>query len=80
MRCPTPRKKAYDSREVAVFFAQAEGLRAYRCPCGRWHLSSMPKQGAQVAFRGAALSVGSVAHDHDTSPVRIELESLAGRK
>jgi hypothetical protein len=39
-RCPTPTKVAYDSRRAAGFFANTDGLRPYKCPCGKWHLSS----------------------------------------
>lgn len=41
--CPTPEKKGYATREAAVFFARADGLRAYRCRCGVFHLSSKPR-------------------------------------
>ena len=40
MTCPTPEKRSYESRGAARFFAAADGLRPYRCACGRWHLSS----------------------------------------
>lgn len=46
--CPTPEKRSYDSRDAAVFFARADGLRAYRCPCGAWHLSSKVKPGTRM--------------------------------
>ena len=45
MKCPTPEKKSYEDKRAAVFFAQADGLRAYQCPCGKWHLSSREKPG-----------------------------------
>lgn len=48
MACPTPEKRSYGTREAAVFFARADGLRAYRCPCGGWHLSSKPKRGQRM--------------------------------
>lgn len=35
------RKRRYDNRKAARFFAEADGLREYHCPvCGLWHLSS----------------------------------------
>lgn len=45
MTCSTPKKEAYESRSAAMFFARARGLRAYRCPCGKWHLSSKGMDG-----------------------------------
>ena len=45
IECPTPDKKRYDSYQAASFFAQTDGLRAYRCPCGKYHLSSRPGKG-----------------------------------
>jgi hypothetical protein len=48
VKCPTPQKKVYDSREAAIFFARADGLRAYQCPCGRWHLSSKVRHGKRM--------------------------------
>lgn len=38
--CPTPNKKTYDTKGAAQFFAYTDGLRSYKCPCGKWHLSS----------------------------------------
>lgn len=46
--CPTPEKKSYETREAAVFFARADGLRAYRCPCGAWHLSGKVRAGKRM--------------------------------
>jgi hypothetical protein len=46
--CPTPEKRAYVEREAAVFFARADGLRAYKCPCGAYHLSSKQKPGKRM--------------------------------
>lgn len=46
--CPTPAKKSYDTRDAAVFFARADGLRAYQCRCGAWHLSSKQKAGKRM--------------------------------
>lgn len=35
------RKRTYNTRMAAIFFAEADGLRAYRCPvCNKWHLTS----------------------------------------
>jgi hypothetical protein len=51
--CPTPAKRAYGNREAAVFFARADGLRAYRCGCGSWHLSSMARDGKRMGIGGA---------------------------
>ncbi len=46
----------------------------------RNNIITMPKQGDQAMFRLQAYSVASVTHDHDTSPVRVEREGVAGRK
>jgi len=49
--CPTPRKVGYRSRVDAVIALwhtstsdddRRHEKRAYRCPCGRWHLTSKP--------------------------------------
>lgn len=48
--CPTPQKKSYATRETAVFFARADGLRAYLCPCGLWHLSSKVRAGKRMGI------------------------------
>ena len=35
------KKKSYETRDAALFFARADGLRAYDCPvCKKWHLTS----------------------------------------
>lgn len=49
--CPTPDKAVYPDRIAAVTALASitqrvrSGApdRAYRCPCGRWHLASAPK-------------------------------------
>jgi hypothetical protein len=46
--CPTPRKKAYDSITAAVYYARADCLRAYRCKCGKWHLTSKVRRGKRM--------------------------------
>jgi len=55
--CPTPGKAAYSSRleaKIALASTQRsrasrrEESRAYRCPCGRWHLTSHPKAGTKT--------------------------------
>jgi hypothetical protein len=46
--CPVPDKVAYRSAEAALFFGEADGLRAYRCSCGKWHLSSRPRKGKKM--------------------------------
>ena len=58
MNCPTPQKKAYETRVAALFFAETDGPRAYRCSCGKWHLSSQPRTGKPmgVSKRRAARS------------------------
>ena len=38
--CPTPSKRRFETQEAAGFFARADGMRAYRCRCGFWHLTS----------------------------------------
>ena len=55
MNCPTPWKRAYRD-EIAAKLALASAqhkdgsrrpateTRAYRCPCGRWHLTSTKKR------------------------------------
>lgn len=50
--CPTPNKHAYPNREQAHASLRRQWrqprpgkhlpTRAYRCPCGAWHLSSKP--------------------------------------
>jgi hypothetical protein len=40
LMCPTPEKKRYATASAAQFFAVTDGLRAYKCPCGSWHLTS----------------------------------------
>lgn len=53
MRCPTPEKKAYETRQTAVFFARADGLRAYKCSCGKFHLSSKQRPGKRMGVSRA---------------------------
>lgn len=52
VNCPTPRKVSYRDRyqallALAVLARQDKPghteTRAYRCPCGRWHLTSKEK-------------------------------------
>lgn len=39
--CPTPSKVRYSGKVEALAVARAvQGMRAYRCSCGAWHLSS----------------------------------------
>lgn len=61
--CPTPAKWAFPSRRAAITQAKRytkkplkDGqMRAYRCSCGAWHLTSMTKHEArEVAKRRAA--------------------------
>lgn len=46
----------------------------------RQNLGTMPRAGEQAMFREISYSIASVSDDHDTSPIRIELEGVAGRK
>lgn len=42
--CPTPTKKAWDSKtqaKKAIPRRTGDRLRVYRCPCGAWHLTSL---------------------------------------
>ncbi|BBY96920.1 hypothetical protein MFAL_03870 [Mycolicibacterium fallax] len=49
--CPTPHKLVWDSQVSALESLQYSHhvgrshrpVRAYLCPCGRWHLTSIPK-------------------------------------
>lgn len=55
-RCPDPFKRAFETAEYAEHRARQENrdrdwrtdglLRAYRCPCGRWHLSTKAARAA----------------------------------
>lgn len=44
--CPTPKKVKYETSKAANFFAKSDGMRAYKCPCGSFHLTSQPKRKA----------------------------------
>lgn len=57
--CPTATKTAYSDRiaaDLALARIVAEPgpprekmpVRSYRCPCGRWHLTSVEKGGARA--------------------------------
>lgn len=57
--CPTPWKISYGSRAAAVMDARQRDrdgvagrkkgqLRPYRCDCGRWHLTSMPRAAVRM--------------------------------
>lgn len=46
----------------------------------RNNLVTMPRAGQQAMFREISYSVASVIDDHDTSPIRIELDGVPGRK
>lgn len=39
-RCPTPDKRAWSSRRAAESAAKLLSMRAYRCDCGRFHVTS----------------------------------------
>ena len=54
MTCPTPYKKSYETFAAAGFFARADGLRPYRCPCGKFHLSSKAKKGWRMGVSRVA--------------------------
>lgn len=43
--CPTPWKRGHDSRTVALAAREHSGQRAFRCACGRWHLSGSNRPG-----------------------------------
>ena len=55
--CPTPGKTPYRRRRFAQDLAdrtlrtQGVRLRVYQCPCGNYHLTSMPKR--KAASKGA---------------------------
>ena len=44
--CPTPDKVSYWTRRLAKSDANSKGrkLRAYKCVCGSWHLTSQPRR------------------------------------
>ena len=47
--CPTPTKTSYrtsgSAQAAAIRVSRELGpTRHYRCPCGKWHLSTKPKE------------------------------------
>lgn len=53
--CPTPEKFRYGTRRMAKHYAKifsrnglGKLLKPYRCTCGQWHLTSTPRDGADL--------------------------------